>query len=394
MENKVCQHRLDRVLMVTGVYPPDINGAVLQAKMIVESLCDSYDFKVLTSPLRVPHCVAADPNVFRLLDFSSAFKVLKTLFYLVVFLEHHRFQIIHFHGFSRKVFPIACLGKLFGAKLLLKHSSLGIDDIQTLRSRGVLSKILTNWFDAFVAPAPAFLVPHLNLKRRCYLIPNGVDTARFYPLEDSIRFRGQRQELGISNNAFVVLGVGHFSVEKRLVDIIEAVMLIPKNVKPFSILLIGSMDPDHFEVSREVVARLESLQRQADLFIDIRIIDRAVNIEKFMQIADVYVLSSEREGMPNSLLEAMACGVPVVSTVLPGITDWVISDKQDGLLFRVGRRAELAARINEIYCSDERSNILGRSGRDRILCKFSAQATVQLYRSLYRDLTSKHADVR
>jgi len=382
-----------KVLMVTGVYPPDINGAVLQATLIADSLSDSYDFKFITSPLKLSSHVGIHPHVFRILDFGSPFRILKTLIDLVFFLGRHQFQVVHFHGFSRKVFIIAFLGKVFGAKLILKHSSFGIDDIHTLISRGLFYKVLLSAFDAFVAPASVFLVKNKGFTSRFYLIPNGVDTTRFRPLEDSRQLRRQRQELNLASSSFVVLGVGHFSNEKRLTDIIEAVMVIPQQVRPFSLVLIGSRDPSHFEVAREALTKLESLIRRAESFIDIRLIDRTANIERYMQVANVYVLSSEREGMPNSLLEAMACGVPVVSSLLPGITDWIIRDGQEGLLYKPGEISELAAKVNTFYCSDEKSDLLGSAGRDRIINMYSANATVEAYRGLYKSLTSKPTSV-
>ena len=383
-------HNLERfkVLMVTGVYPPDINGAVLQAQFIVKSLDDSYDFKAITSPLKFPDYNATEPFVFRILDFSSTFGVLRTLIGLVFIIGRYRFDVIHFHGFSKKVFLIAFIGKLFGSKLLLKSSSFGIDDILTLRSRGLFYKVLLNTLDAFIAPAPAFLVPNAGFTPRLYLIPNGVDTTRFRPLEDLSQLQHQRRELNVAPNSFVVLGVGHFSNEKRLTDIVEAVMLIPQQGRPFSLVLIGSRDPSHFEVAREALSKLKSLLQRAESFVDIRLVDRAANIEKYMQVANVYILSSEREGMPNSLLEAMACGVPVVSSFLPGITDWIISDGQDGFLYKPGEISELAAKVNCFYCSDEKSYLLGSAGRDKIIKMFSANSTVEAYRYIYNSLTS------
>ena len=140
--------------MVTGAYPPDINGAVLQAKLVIQGLRDLYDFKVLTSPLKFSKSTVIDPNVFRLLDFSSVGRALKTLVDLLKFLRRYRFNIIHFHGFSRKVFFIAFFGRLFRAKLILKHSSFGIDDFTSVTSRGFFYKTLFNYIDAPYCACP------------------------------------------------------------------------------------------------------------------------------------------------------------------------------------------------------------------------------------------------
>ena len=377
--------------MVTGAYPPDINGAVLQAQLVIKGLRDLYDFKVLTSPLKFSKSTVIDPNVYRLLDFSSVGRALKTLVDLLKFLCHYQFNIIHFHGFSKKVFLIAFFGKLFNAKLILKHSSFGIDDFTSLTSRGFFYKTLFNYIDVLIAPAPVFLVPNRDKKTHSYLIPNGVDISRFRPLENKSQVMELREELDISADSFVILGVGHFSDEKRLADIVEAVMLIPRKSTPFLIVFIGSRDPTHFEVSSQALAKIDSLFQQTKPFVEIQYVDRTTNIEKYMQVANVYVLSSEREGMPNSLLEAMACGVPAISTTLPGITDWIIRDGQDGLMYQVGEIAELADKIDQVYSFAEKSVLLGLAGRDKIVNMFSAQSTVEAYKGLYSNLTSKPA---
>ena len=115
-------------------------------------------------------------------------------------------------------------------------------------------------------------------------------------------------------------------------------------------------------------------------------VDRTNDIEKYYQTADLFVLPSSREGMPNALLEAMACSLPVIVSRLEGVTDWVINDGLNGLLFQLGVNNVLGKLIKRILNDSILAQSLGREARRTVQEKFSMNRVAGEYAKLYKDL--------
>jgi glycosyltransferase involved in cell wall biosynthesis len=113
--------------------------------------------------------------------------------------------------------------------------------------------------------------------------------------------------------------------------------------------------------------------------------------------ADLFVLSSRWEGMPNVVLEAMACGRPVVATDIPGTAELVVPDVT-GLLVPRDDPGALAAAIERLLHNQQLAASLGSSGRERARQVFPLAAmvrqNVELYRRILADpsVTSSPAD--
>jgi len=100
---------------------------------------------------------------------------------------------------------------------------------------------------------------------------------------------------------------------------------------------------------------------------------------------DAFVHPSLRDGTPNALLEAMACGRPVVGSTAGGIPD-VVRDGRDGLLVPPGDARALAAALRGLIGDRAAARALGRAGRARVTRDFSPEAEAAGYQSLYRGL--------
>ena len=90
---------------------------------------------------------------------------------------------------------------------------------------------------------------------------------------------------------------------------------------------------------------------------------------------------SLNEGMPNTVLEAMACGLPVIASNIPGNVD-VVKDGVTGYLFDLGNPEQLRERIARLICSPELAKNLGRKGRDWVVAEFS-----------WTDVAKRYADI-
>jgi glycosyltransferase involved in cell wall biosynthesis len=112
------------------------------------------------------------------------------------------------------------------------------------------------------------------------------------------------------------------------------------------------------------------------------------NVQDYLRAADLFILPSHFEGMPNALLEAMACGLPVVATSVSGVMD-LIKHGQNGLLVEPGRADRLADAIVRLLEDREMALLMGIEARKTMEQFYSIKAVTSAYAELYTQLLSE-----
>jgi sugar transferase (PEP-CTERM/EpsH1 system associated) len=210
---------------------------------------------------------------------------------------------------------------------------------------------------------------------RIRVLYNGVDTERFaFRSESRIEARA---ELGIPSESMVVGSVGRMVAIKDHRLILEAVSLLIQGGHDVRALLVGA-GPELGHLQQRVRDSVELNGRVYFCGFSDRVPD-------FLNAMDIFVQSSRAEGMSNTLLEAMATGLPLLATRVGGNSE-VIADGESGYLFQTGDCADLVYHLSYLINSLELRCQLGRASRRRALRKFSVHRMVQEYRNLYREL--------
>ena len=380
------------ILMVTGVYLPESNGAVLQCNQLMNNLGGHIHFSVLTGAnnkaLDVNDCVdgVSITRVFMSNEspLKYIFSALRFFFILVKALM--KVDLIHIHGFSKRNAIVILFGRIFNKKVILKMTSFGQDD--PLSVKNGFSSIFWQIFKcchAYIGLSPAFAISYqkANLSEKKFNhISNGVDLERFFPLSNYDRI-GIRQKYGFSKDDKIILFIGHFSPEKRPMLLYRAwVKLYEKDI--FTKLILIGPTKNHFEVDSEIVERIKQDAAEREILPFIRFVERTLHVDEYMKLADIFVLPSMREGLPNSLLEAMACGIPCVVTNLPGVTDWLVNDGRTGLLFQSDDPNDLSEKIIPYVTNQTASKQIGRAARHFMEDSFSSVSTSLQVLDLYR----------
>ena len=174
-----------------------------------------------------------------------------------------------------------------------------------------------------------------RLGRQIAMVPGmGVDTSRLdlASPEDGIRLR---RELGISDDAFVLLYPAEFSKRKSQHVLIEAMQHLPQNV-----LLVLCGEGDQLVVCKELAKKLHVQDR-------VLFPGQVTDIAAWYRMADALVASSRSEGLPFNVMEAMYCGLPVVASAVKGHTD-LIEDGVTGLLYPYGDADACATQIRQL----------------------------------------------
>lgn len=203
-----------------------------------------------------------------------------------------------------------------------------------------------------------------------HAIGNGVDTRRFTPPEQPAKQR-LRAELGLPPQSLVAVFVGRLVPIKRL-DILIRIWPLVRAKYPQAILLIAGTGPLENELKAAAPDGVRFLGSQED-------------IAPVLQASDLFLLSSDAEGLPVALLEAMSCGLACVTTSVGGIPD-VVTNHQDGVLVPVNDPdAFLQATLLLLERPDMRSQI-GKNARERILQKYSVEDMASRLISLYQQI--------
>lgn len=175
--------------------------------------------------------------------------------------------------------------------------------------------------------------------RLCY-IPNGIDSQRFSPLEPEAR-AALRRRLGLDPATRYLLFVGRLHPVKGLAVLIEALSVLHAGKElSFDTLIVGDGD------ERAALARLAAARGVGHR---VQFVGERAHAEvaQWLQSADVLCLPSLMEGMPNVVLEALACGVPVVASRVGAIPDLV--GPQSGILVEPGAVDPLARALADAF---------------------------------------------
>ena len=207
------------------------------------------------------------------------------------------------------------------------------------------------------------------------LLANGVDSERFAPRAE--KKLACRASLGLPHNSFLIGTVGRLVPIKDQAQILHATRVLVERGLDVSVALAG--DGPELERLRAIVDSLPILSGR------VHFLGAQRNIPDVLNALDVFVLPSVSEGMSNTLLEAMASGLPIVATRVGGNPE-IIEDRVSGLLFAVGDLAQLTGHLSNLAGNPALRCALGASARARIVDKYRLDSMLNRYRSLYREL--------
>ena len=205
--------------------------------------------------------------------------------------------------------------------------------------------------------------------KKISVIPNGVDTDLFHPDPDP----GKRSN---QSNAITILWVGRFVRGKGVEYIIHATKILVKEVPDLKILLVGDGP-----LKGEIEGLIEKFTLKKNVIIKENISNE--NMPEVYQKLDIFVLPSLNEGVPRTLLEAMACGKPVVISEFPHLADMI---KNAGLMFPKGDVHALADNILRLIRDRELAKELGNTGRKKIVEDHPWENTVRKTIELYEEV--------
>jgi glycosyltransferase involved in cell wall biosynthesis len=246
-----------------------------------------------------------------------------------------------------------------------------------VRCYDALDRRVLRWMDAVVC------VSHGQARKvfragvspaRVVVIPNAVRPERFAQPDSS--YRDRLRGFFADRVDRIIVAAGRLSPEKGFDILIEAADQVIKPEPSLGFVLFGD-GPLREQLQRQIEQR-----GLTDVFV---LPGFRSDLDRFLPFADLLVLPSYTEGLPNVVLEAFAAGIPVVATAVGG-TPELVEDGVNGYLVPAGNPGLLAQRILDAIADDNRRKAMGQCGRQRVLDQFTFEAQGQQYLWLYARL--------
>ncbi len=310
------------------------------------------------------------------LDFFLPFRIRDLI-------QSENYELVHVHNQSAWLY--GGIGAILAKRPLIYTEHTGLDKFPPgQRSRWRILTRLLGKRTKMVTTVARHLIPDLTDKaaipvERIRNIYNGIDLG---PYQHPIDREKKCAELGLSVECELVGIVASLTDAKDHATLLQAFVTVVRS-RPKAMLLIVGEGPLKDGLIKQVEE--SGLQRSVK-FLGVR-----RDIPELLQLFDIFVLSSLIEGLPISLLEAMASSCAVVATRIPGI-DELVDPPHTGLLVPHSQPEPLAEAIIEVLADQPRRQAMGVQGRERIVAHFSFAAMVGQYLALYREVIEPLAE--
>lgn len=308
----------------------------------------------------------------------------------------NQYDLIFVAGYRIIGLSAVLVGKLFRKPVVLKADSQGemsgqffesgLRKFGTSRSSlpfrlflGYRNVILKK-ADAFSAISPEIASEWTSNsvpRNKIHLIPNGVDTNRFVPAGAEQKTH-LRQKLKLPQNANIAIYTGRLVSYKGVPLLLKVWDEIRCSHENVLLLLAGSGGLDIHNCEAE----LREYVKSAGLEKEVIFLGAVQDVPEYLQAADLFVFPTENDAFPSSLIEAMACGLPIVTTPV-GAINTIMVHKETGLLVQPGNHEQLYEALISVLSDKALASRFGQAARQIVEQRYSAGNTVEKYLSLF-----------
>jgi len=317
-------------------------------------------------------------------------KDLVSIFRLIQFFRSHQFTLV------QSITPKAGLLSMLSAWICRVPIRVHVFTGQVWATRSGFSRWYLKSFDRLIAMLATSLLAD-SLSQKKFLVAEGiassqdiqvladgsicgVDTLRFSPNEGAKK--KIRSQLGISENAIVVLFIGRLKKDKGVLDLARAFGGLQSEINNLYAVFVG---PDE-ENLVEQISELASSRGDK-----LRLVGSVNNPEDFFAAADFLCLPSYREGFGLVTIEAAAVGIPTLASRIYGITDAVV-DGVTGILYEPGDLVGLSKGLQEMLMDPIMRREMGNAAKNRALELFPSSRVVDAQLHYYQSLIQKYRD--
>lgn len=296
---------------------------------------------------------------------------------MVDVVKYEKLDLLHVH------YAIPHASAAITAKQVLAEEGINVPVITTLHGTDItllgkdasfepVISFAINKSDAVTAVSQSLRLDTYKLfgiNREIEVIPNFINTEKFeFPQREALR-----QEYAPDGEKIIV-HISNFRPVKRILDVIEVFARVQEEI-PSKLIFVGD-GPER--------SKAEALTREKELCENVIFLGNVKNPAEALSVADIFLLPSESESFGLAALEAMACGVPVISTNTGGLPE-VNRHGVTGMMSNVGDVEDMAKNTKYLLQDDQRLAKFGAKARERAL-EFSIDRILPQYEQLYNSV--------
>jgi glycosyltransferase involved in cell wall biosynthesis len=284
--------------------------------------------------------------------------------------------LIHSHGYKPSVYGFL-MSKLSNIKVMATCHLWFEPESGPLKMRLMiaLEKKFYKYFTKIVTvsePIKQVLVNNNISADRVSVVPNGVDILD----STSLSSTEIRTELNINNSTMLIFNSGRLAKQKAQWVLIEAAKLLEAEQFDFRFIIVGEGDKK---------GELEKLIAKYHLNERVSLLGFRSDIPNLLLASDCFALPSIDEGMPMSLLEAVAIKTPVICTLVGDISK-LIDDNESGLVIPLNDPKKLAEGIIHLFENKEKGKEMAENAKLKLINKYSSEAMAKNYGLIYSQL--------
>lgn len=306
-------------------------------------------------------------------------KQFQGLIKLVRYLKDEKPHILHTH-FTNSDYYGVILGKILNIPNIVSTFHMMRDWRRTRRFKDKLRHWLTlpvlKMFDRILTVSDSVKESAIHYDKlnseKIVTIYNGINITKYKPQKEMLI----NNEFKENDNTKIIGTVGRLCVEKGQKFLIKAMPLIKKQSPESKLVIVGE---------GELRKTFEELIIKLNLHNSVILTGYRNDVPSILNKFDIFVLPSLTEGLPNSLIEAMACALPCIVSNIQSCAE-LIDDRVTGLLIETGNSIMIAEKVIYLLRNNEIANKIGNTARKKIENNFNIESTTKNLELIYNEL--------
>ena len=290
------------------------------------------------------------------------------------------FSISAFRIIKRKKFDVA---QLNGLPLLGSWIVKYLNKVAVVRFPGPPSRFYYSQMmqcSALVANGDAYNYIIKQIGINCHNIPPGVDDKVFRRIGGS----SVRERYNVSNQDFLLLYVGRFIEIKNIPFLLEGFAQACREQNNLTLMLVGE---------GYLLHEMQQLASKHGIIEKVRFVGgmEQKQLPSYYSAADAFIITSHYDNFPNAVLEAMACGLPIIGTNVGGIPQQ-IADGENGFLIEPGNLLDLKMAILNLAKNSEKCQVMGRKNLFLVKNSYNWRVTCEKFLQVYREIVVRNSN--